>query len=321
MFSTTDNATSRTVLVTGAAGLIGVPVVRCLLAQGLRVVAVDNGSAGTLHRLDEFADNTEVCVRVLDVRHHTDLVDVMATERPWGVMHLAARHFIPDCDTSPVETVDINVLGTQHVVNACALHPPRRLVFASTADVYAPSDCPHGEDDHVEPPGVYGRSKLLAERMLREQAYRLGDCESTVARLFNVYGPGDPHPHLLPEILRQAQRTQVLHLGDLTESRDFVYVDDVAEALVVLLRAGGPTMVNVGAGTAVSGHDLVNLVAHLTGRHLETRVDPARLRGRARPVSCATTTRLRAVVPSWPRTSLSAGIQRTIMVEQAGRPS
>lgn len=315
MLSTTSDTTLRTVLVTGAAGLIGVPVVRSLRAQGLRVVAVDDGSAGTLHRLDVFADCAEVRLQVLDIRHRVELIHLMMAERPWGVVHLAARHFIPACETSPTETLDINVMGTQNLLDACAVHPPKRLVFASTADVYAPSNSPHDEHDRVEPQGVYGWSKLLGERLLCEQADRLGDCESVVARLFNVYGPGDPHPHLLPEILRQARRGRILHLGDLGEARDFVYVDDVAEALVVLLRDAQPGVFNVGAGAAVTGRDLVDLVANLTGRHLETRVDTARLRRRSRPMSWAAADRLRQTVPWWPRTSLHDGIQHTITAD------
>jgi UDP-glucose 4-epimerase len=160
------------VLVTGAADLIGVPVVRCLRAQGFRVVAVNDGSAGTLHRLDEFADSAEVrlrvldSLRVLDIRHRAEFTRLMMTESPWGVVHLAARHFIPDCETSPAETLDINVMGKQNVLDACAARPPERLVFASTADVYAPSDSPHEEGDRVEPQGVYGWSKLPRQPLL-----------------------------------------------------------------------------------------------------------------------------------------------------------
>src|SRR5690606_8183973 len=127
-------------------------------------------------------------------------------------------------------------------------------------------------------------------------------------RLFNVYGPGDPHPHLLPEILRQARRGRVLHLGDLAEARDFAYVDDVAEALVVLLRRAEPAVVNVGTGTPVSGRGPVELVASLTARDLAARVDSTRLGRRSGPVSCANAHRLRELVPWGPRTSLHEGI-------------
>lgn len=184
-------------------------------------------------------------------------------------------------------------MGTQNVLDACAVRPTSRLLFASTADVYAPSESPHSENDPVGPQGVYGWSKLMGERLLSDQAHQLGNCEILIARLFNVYGPGDPHPHLLPEILRQSRHGNVMELGDLNTARDFAYVDDVAEALVTLLRTARSGVVNIGTGTPVKGRELVDLVAAISGRQLKARVDPARLRHRSRPVSTANADRVR----------------------------
>jgi UDP-glucose 4-epimerase len=305
----------RTVLITGAAGLIGVPVVRRFCGQGYRVVAVDDGSAGTLSRFNEFSPDADVAVRILDIRHRIELERLLATERPWAVIHLAARHFIPDCERSPDLTLEVNVLGTQRLVDACAAHPPQRLVFASTADVYAASTSPHAEDDPVAPQGVYGCSKLLGEWLLRDQAHRLPGCVITVARLFNVYGSGDPHPHLLPEVIRQARHGTTLRLGDVESARDFVYAEDAAEALVALTSTAHPGVVNIGTGTAVLGRELVTLVAEATGRLLEIHLDHHRLRRHSRPVSCAVPNRLRGLLPWWPRTSLREGIARTTSAE------
>ncbi|SFB64748.1 UDP-glucose 4-epimerase [Amycolatopsis marina] len=306
----------RTVLVTGAAGLIGVPVVRQLRRAGFRVIAVDNGSAGTLHRLGEFAGCRDVAIRVADIRHRAELTAVMATERPWGVLHLAARHFIPDCERSPGQTLEVNVLGTQNLIDACAQVPPRRLVFASTADVYRPDCDPHGEDGPVGPCGVYGCSKLLGETLFRDQGYRLDGTEVMIGRLFNVYGPGDPHPHLLPEVLRQLRRGPVLRLGDLEAARDFVYVDDAAEALLALLTIGPPGVVNVGTGSAVRGRELVRIVAELTAQPIDVQLDRGRLRRQVRPTLCAAPGRVLELVPGWPRIPLLEGIRRTIHADR-----
>lgn len=313
--------TSRTVLVTGAAGLIGVPVVRCLLRDGFRVVAVDDGSAGTLGRLDEFNGSPHVVVRVADIRHRAALTGLIAAERPWSVVHLAARHFIPNCERFPGETLEVNVMGTQHLLDACAEHPPQRIVFASTADVYDVNAHPHSEDDSVGPIGVYGVSKLLGERLLRDQAYRLEGCAIAIGRLFNVYGPGDPHPHLLPEVLRQLRHGLVLRLGDLESARDFVYVEDAAEALVALLHAGQSGVFNIGTGTAVCGRELVHAVAELIDREVEIQLDHERLRRQVRPNLCAVPDRLREMVPWWPRVSFRDGIRYTIEVEFGGDAS
>ncbi|GAA4899230.1 NAD-dependent epimerase/dehydratase family protein [Streptomonospora salina] len=315
MLAEASDTARRTVLITGAAGLIGVPVVRTLRARGFRVVAVDDGSAGTFDRLDEFAGCAEFKPEALDIRERSQLIELVAAERPWAVVHLAARHFIPDCDDAPADTLAVNVLGTQHLLDACAAHPPQRLVFASTADVYAPSDIPHREDDPVDPQGVYGLSKLFAERLIQDQASRLGTCTAVIARLFNVYGPDDPHPHLLPEVLRQAELGKTLRLGDLNTSRDFVYAADVADALTVLLTTACSGVFNVGTGVTATGRELVELVSSLTGRSLETRVGPERLRPHLRPVSCAEPERLRHMAPWWPRTRLRAGIGQIVTAD------
>lgn len=278
-------------------------------------MAVDDGSAGTLSRLDEFSADVGVAVCMLDIRHGIALQRLLSAERPWAVMHLAARHFIPDCERSPDITLDVNVVGTQRLVDACAAHPPERLVFASTADVYEASTSPHAEHDPVDPQGVYGCSKLLGEWVLRDQAHRLPGCVVTVARLFNVYGPGDPHPHLLPEVLRQARHGTALHLGDMRAARDFVYIEDVAEALVALTHCAYPGVVNIGTGTATVGREMVTLVAEATDRLLEIHRDEHRLRRHSRPVSAAVPNRLRGLLPWWPRTSLREGIARTIAAD------
>lgn len=303
---------NRSVLVTGAAGLIGLPVIRSLRRNGLRVIAVDDGSAGTLGRLEEFTSCPDVAIRVADIRHAKELARLIAATRPWGVIHLAARHFIPDCERHPGPTLDINVLGTQHLIDACNAHPPARLVFASTADVYAAALHPHGEDDPVGPVGVYGCSKLLGERLLRDQAHRLPECAITIARLFNVYGPGDMTPHLLPEMIRQLQHGPDLQLGDLESVRDFVYVDDVADALVALLDAGHSGVFNVGTGHAASGRELAGLLADALGEKITMGLDPNRLRPWTRPSLCAAPDRLRQILPWWPRTTLRDGVALTI---------
>lgn len=302
---------SRSIVVTGAGGLIGAPLVGALADNGYRVVAIDDGSAGTLHRLARVGELPSVDTRVLDICDRAALTRLIALERPWGLVHLAARHFIPDCERAPATTLKVNVLGTQYVIDACRQAPPERMLFASTADVYALNDHPHSEDAETGPHGVYGWSKLLGERLLLEQAHRLGDCDVVIARLFNVYGPGDPHPHLVPEILRQARSGSTLRLGDLDAIRDFVFVDDAVTALVTLLERGHG-VVNVGTGIATRARELIDQAAAATGRPLRTRVGRERLRRCPRQVSVAVSDRLCELLPNWPMTSLPDGVRRTV---------
>lgn len=304
----------RIVLVTGAAGFLGVPVVQRLRANGFPVLAVDDGSAGTLSRLERLPNDPDLMVRLLDIRDRAPLVRLVNMIRPWAVVHLAARHFIPDCEAFPGETLSVNVLGNQNLLDACTENPPQRLVFASSADVYAPSPAAHAEDDLLQPRGVYGNSKLLCEMLLADQATRLPDCATVTARLFNIYGPDDPHPHLIPEILEQADRGSTLHLGDLNAARDYIYVDDAAEALVELLRSKHTGPVNIATGRATTGHDVVEAITDLMGQSFEIHRDESRIRRFARPVSHGSADLLRAILPWWPRISLQDGLRRTMAV-------
>lgn len=311
------DAAARPVLVTGAAGLVGVPLVRALRRDGHPVVAVDDGSARTLGRLAEFLPDNGVHIAIVDVRDGISLTGLMCEARPWAVVHLAAKHFIPECEAAPGATLDVNVLGTQRVLDACVAVPPERFLFASTADVYAPDDAPHAETSLVAPRGVYGTSKLTGEHLLRDQAYRLGILGVVVARLFNVYGPGDPHPHLIPEVIRQVTAGETrLSLGDLSSARDYVFVDDVADILSSFLASTTTGIFNVGTGVATSGHDLVRLVGKTFGTNLVTEVDPARVRQVERKTLCAAPDRLVSAI-GHPATSLRDGLAATLSATTA----
>jgi UDP-glucose 4-epimerase len=242
-----------------------------------------------------------------------DLTDRAATRsaitaiRPWGVIHLAARHFIPHCEAHPAETMAINVVGTQHVIES--LEPDVRVVFASTADVYRPSLAPHTEADNVAPTGYYGLSKITAEHLVR-LAYERGLIAAPrVARLFNVYGPGETNPHVIPDILDHMSRGDELPLGNLEPRRDYVFVEDVADAVVRLVELDGPeVVVNVGTGRSWSVTDLVDQLGEISGRSLRALADPAKVRPSDRPELRADNRRLTTLFPDFRFTPLSEGL-------------
>jgi UDP-glucose 4-epimerase len=303
---------SETVLVTGAAGFIGAPLVRSLLEGGYRVVAVEDFSVGSRERMA----GLDVSVVEADVRDTDALARAVASASPWGVVHLAALHFIPDCIARPDETVARNVLGTQSLLDALAAAPPERLLFASTGDVYAPSSEPRRESDPTEPINVYGRSKLDAERLIELFAARHPGSAARSARLFNVYGPGETNPHVVPEILRQLREGDTLRLGNVDASRDWVFLDDAVAALVGLLENGGGSgPVNVASGEATSVRELVELFARLTDRPLRIETDPERLRPVDRPLLLADPSLLRALLPSQRPTPLEQGLERLLATE------
>ena len=301
-------------LLTGAAGFIGAPVARALLARGYEVVGLDNFSVGSRDVLDAALADGAGSVAEVDLRDRDAVHDAVAEVQPWGVIHLAALHFIPYCVANPAEAIGVNVAGTQNLLDALLKARPRRLVFASTADVYRPADTAHAEVHDVEPINVYGATKLIGEQLVSYHAPRQPELEPVVARLFNVYGPGETNPHVMPAIFEQLKSSRTLALGNLTPRRDYVYVGDMAEALVRLLgEAPGHTTVNVGTGRSTSVAELLELLEGLLGERIEVETDPARVRPSDRPRLQAATERLRGILPDFEPRELEAGLRETLV--------
>ncbi len=292
------------IVVTGANGFVGAHVVPAL-APLHDVLAIDclRSQPWRFHSHE----------RRLFRRDTTDLRDgerverVLSDFRPDAIIHLAAMHFIPECEQRPVEAASINVLGT---INLLAASPAAcRFVHASTAAVYAPLGTPHHEASPVGPLDVYGLTKLHAEDFVRYYTSRR-DLSSVIVRLFNVVGPDDTNPHVVPAIveqLRTGQRT--LCLGNVHPKRDYVYVADAAAGLVeaatrepMLDGEARPLVVNLGTGTSYSVSELVERLSHIIGDQITVAVDPARVRPVDRPRLEADNSRMRSLygwAPAW----------------------
>ncbi|MEU8133031.1 NAD-dependent epimerase/dehydratase family protein [Streptodolium elevatio] len=290
-------------------------MVALLRSAGHPVAVVDNGSGGTSHRLARFAEDPGVRRHDIDICHPTAVADACAAERPWAVVHLAARHFLPSCEGDVRETQHVNVGGTGRLLAAWRAHTPVRFVFASTADVYAPSSGASAERSAVSPRTAYGRSKLAGEHMVR-RAGAVRGVGVIVVRPFNLYGPEPTTPHLIPEIYRQMARGDRLRLGDLTTVRDYLHADDAASALVRLLNGTASGTWNLGTGRGTSGHGLLALAGELSGRELTADLDPSKVRANERAHLVADTTRLRRTLPDFRPTTLCEGLRRVLDLPQ-----
>lgn len=308
------NLEGARVLVTGGAGFIGVPLVRRLLRAGCDVAVMDNFRVSKPERIAELCPPATLM--------EVDLVDrgsVMAAVSEWQPQisfHLAALHFIPECRSHPAETLAINVLGTQHLLDALGeLNPPGRVLFMSTADVYKPSQERHPETAAVGSDNVYGLSKQAGEQLVAQYRAATG-APVTVVRQFNVYGPGETNPHVIPEIVAQLHAGDRLRLGNLDAKRDYIYVDDVADGLIALATrspSGGP--VNLGTGESHSGHRLIAELSALTGRPIHVEQDPDRLRPSDRPNLQADVRLLRSLMPDFAPVLITEGLKRLLVAE------
>lgn len=259
------------VLVTGGLGFIGVPVVETLLDRGASVRVVDDESNATSERLPEGATHDRVDIRTPAV---DDVIDAFA---PTAIVHLAAIHYIPECNADPERTFEVNVMGTRRILwGLRGRSDLETVVFGSSAAVYPPTPGPVDEGCAPGPIDIYGRTKLVGEDLSRLFHADTG-VATGVARLFNVYGPGETNPHLIPAIVEQVGTATTVELGNLEPRRDFVYVQDAADALVEMLdETTGFSTYNVGTGEARSVREVANAVGRALDRDLT--VDQANTR-------------------------------------------
>lgn len=302
-------------LVTGAAGFLGSYLANRLTREGHQVRALDDLSAGDPARL-----NPEVLFTRGDV---TDRPKLWTLLQDVGcVYHLAAKVSVPESVSYPREYNIINVGGTVSVMEAMRDVGVKRVVFTSSGSVYGDqNDQPLTETTPPNPGSPYAVSKLAAEHYVRTIGALWG-IETVSLRVFNAYGPGQPqpaaHPPVIPHFLRQTVRGGSLVIyGRGEQTRDFVHVDDVVEAMVAAATA--PTvdrlMINIGSGVETSIRDLAQFVIEAVGKTTEWMyvenqdVGPSRM--------CADISLARSKLGYRPRVRLQEGLQR--MVEQDPR--
>lgn len=299
-------------LVTGAAGFLGSHVVEELLGRGRRVVALDSLQWGRLDFLKASLEQPACQFVAADLRDAKTTAELLKTFRPAAVIHLAALHYIPAAVADPALAVGINVLGTQSLLAACEGAGVDRFWFASTGDVYAPSEAPHREEETPEPFNIYGLTKWQGEQLVALASRNQPECRFVIGRLFNLYGPRETNPHFLPELIRQIRERpdEPLRLGNLWPRRDLVPILEAARATVAMVEAApeGLTLANVATGQARSMQEVIALIGELLGRPLPVETDPAKVRPVERAHLQADVGRLRALIGWTPHAELRRGL-------------
>ncbi|PYO90814.1 MAG: GDP-4-dehydro-6-deoxy-D-mannose reductase [Gemmatimonadetes bacterium] len=295
------------VLVTGANGFVGRALVKRRLAAGDSVIAaVGPGASGG--PVD--AKLTHVS---LDVTNDVSVRACFA-EPVDAVIHLAAIALSRAADRDPAMAWRVNAEGTAKLtaalVEAAAQWRTQPIfLLASTADVYAWQQRPTKEEDCVQPSTAYATSKLGAELATR-QAERCRGLKVIIARPFLHSGPGQDESFWLParcKMLREAKRAgwAAVPVGDLTAVRDFLHVDDVADAYALLLQRGVPGEVyNIASGRAVTLEAIHTRLEQLLGVAPKHEMDASQVRREARPYLVGDAAKLRAATGWSPRRTL-----------------
>lgn len=222
------------VLIIGGAGFIGSNLAKSLTERGYQVFIYDNFSSGRIANL-KFIGNTQIIKG--DILNRRKISSCIKKVQPSTIFHLAAIHYIPDCNKNPKKTYRVNVSGTRNILTAiAALNFKPLFVFISSAAVYANSPNALKEVSKPRPICIYGKTKLLGEKITKQICMNK-QVPFVMIRLFNVYGPDDGVPRVIPKIIAQIKgRRKNIELGNLQPKRDFIYVDDVSDALYKILK-------------------------------------------------------------------------------------
>ena len=265
------------VLITGGAGFIGSHTADLLMQQGIKVRVLDNLSSGHRHNLPEQHPLLEFI--------EGDICDVNTVNRAMQdvshCLHLAAQVSVVASLEDPGFSARQNILGFVHVLDACRKQGVRRLVYASSAAIYGePEELPLTETATATQLSPYGLEKKINEDYA-DLYRRLYDFSSLGMRFFNVYGPrqdpGSPYAGVIALFVdRITADRPVTVYGDGKQTRDFIYVGDVARANVAALNAGTPGACNVATGNSTSLLDLLDALSELTGNHPEISFDKPR---------------------------------------------
>ncbi|HOW96011.1 MAG TPA: SDR family NAD(P)-dependent oxidoreductase [Mycolicibacterium fallax] len=302
-------------LVTGAAGFIGSTLVDRLLADGHSVVGVDNFATGRARNLEHLAEHPEFFFVEADIVE-ADLVAVFAEFSPAVVFHLAAQIDVRASVANPAFDATVNVTGTLRVAEAARQTGVRKVVHTSSGgSIYGvPSSFPVSETVPVDPRSPYAASKVCGELYLQTFGHLYGLACSHIAPA-NVYGPRqDPHGEagavaIFTRALLEGTPTTVF--GDGSNTRDYVYVDDVVDAFVKAgAGAGNGQRFNIGTGIETSDRALHTAVARAAGAPDDPQFRPPRLGDLRR--SCLDSSRAAAVLGWAPKVSLPDGIARTV---------
>ncbi|MCU0805498.1 MAG: NAD-dependent epimerase/dehydratase family protein [Burkholderiales bacterium] len=295
------------VLVTGGAGFIGSHSVEALLAAGAQVVVLDNFSAGKRANLPQ-ADGRLAVVEG-DIRDPGAIA--RAIDGATHVLHLAAQISVRASVDDPANSCAQNVLGFVNVLDAARRAGVKRVAYASSAAVYGtPRELPLTESSPTGPISPYGLEKLVDEQYaaLFLELYGL---PTLGLRYFNVYGPRqDPRSQYAGVISRFADAIAangaLTIFGDGRQTRDFVFVRDIARANVAALRSDRTGFANIGTGTSVTLLELVDALERVSGHKADRRFAGA-VAGDIRD-SAMRPTRMLEIVGDAVPTSLDAGL-------------
>ena len=287
------------VLVTGAAGFIGKYVCKALHDAGHHVIG-----------LDMVIQRGEACAEwvTADITQTLDPIPGLD-----AVIHLAALSHPRQCDEDPSKAFKVNVNGTYQVLRMALESGAKKVVFSSSAHVYdiPPRYLPTDEEHPLRLNNTYTTTKLLGEQLC-DLFWTNHGLSYTTLRLFNVYGPGQQLGYFIPDMIAKAKAGRI-HLTGGNNTKDWVYIEDVARAFVLALESNFVGPINIGTGVETDLHTITAQIALSEGAEFTASLtDGTRM--------CANNQRAKRVLGWTPTVSLREGLNECLSGAKSPQP-
>ncbi len=305
----------KKVLITGASGFIGSHTVESALDRGYSVRVFlrynSTGYVGNLRFLGKKLKEIEIFWG--DIRDYTSVLrEVKGVDY---VIHLAAQISVPYSFQNPIDFAMNNVVGTTNILKASVECGISKFVYTSTSEIFGGSDEPLNEDSLRIPKSPYSASKVGADAMVKSFFYTY-DLNTLILRPFNTFGPRQSIRALIPWIIYQGLRSEKVKLGNLEPKRDFTYVKDTVEGILLALEkeTEGGDEINLGTGRSFSVMEVVEVVSKVLGKNLKVEVEEKFKRPKKAEVFnlIADNSKAKRVLGWEPKWSFEEGVRETM---------
>jgi len=304
------------ILVTGCAGFIGWAVAKRLLEEGHRVIGVDNLNSYydvrlKHYRLEDLRSYRDFKFFQLDIEDYGKLKEVFKNYRFDAVINEAARAGVRASIEDPFVYMTTNANGTLNLLELCKNYGISKFVLASTSSLYAGQPMPFKEDLPVNTPiSPYAASKKAAEVIAYTYHYLYG-IDVSILRYFTVYGPaGRPDMSVFRFIKWIMEGSSLEVFGDGSQSRDFTYIEDIAEGTILALKPLGYQIINLGNNKPHSLLEMIGLVERFTGK--KAKIENREFHKADMKATWADITKAKELLGWQPKTSLEEGIEKTV---------
>lgn len=304
------------ILVTGCAGFIGWKVSQILLEMDRKVIGIDNMNnyydpALKKWRLNILKDYSNFSFYKLDIANYKRLKDIFKNNKINAVINLAARAGVRASVENPWVYLDTNTKGTLNLLECCREFKINKFILASTSSIYGLDEMPFKEEGKTDTPlAPYAATKKGAEALCYSYHY-LYNLDITILRYFTVYGPaGRPDMSIFKFIRNIDAGTPIPVFGDGNQTRDFTYIDDIADGTIRALKPLGYEVINLGSDHPVKLNYVIKLLEKNLGKKAKRKnfpLHPADIKA-----TWANIEKAKRLLGWKPKTSIEQGVEKTV---------